>query len=137
MSDDSWLPPPPFGVDDHHHDDHHHDDRHRHERRYDHRERGMELRDRVRSQYGTAVSVGDILSFLDYRVNELYAAVLEPERHGSRVPGSPVRLSGLDAMLNADAAAFRGLTELGERLDRVESKLDQLLERLPKPTATS
>lgn len=92
----------------------------------------LSLRHHVRSQYGHPVSVGDILSFLDYRVNELHAAVLEPERHGSRVPGSPVRISGLDAMLNADAAAFRALTELGERLDRVESKLDTILERLPQ-----
>ncbi|MCD2188840.1 hypothetical protein [Actinomycetospora soli] len=90
----------------------------------------LSLRDRVRSQYGNAVSVGDILSFLDYRVNELYCAVLEPERHGSRVPGSPVRMSGLDAVLNTDATAFRTLTELGDRLDRVEAKLDRLLARL-------
>ncbi|MEJ2867167.1 hypothetical protein WCD74_05280 [Actinomycetospora sp. OC33-EN08] len=92
----------------------------------------LSLRHHVRSQYGRPVSVGDILSFLDYRVNELYAAILEPERHGSRVPGSPVRMSGLDAVLNTDATAFRTLTELGERLDRVESKLDRLLERLPE-----
>lgn len=92
----------------------------------------LSLRDHVRSQYGRAVSVGDILSFLDYRVNELYCAVLEPERHGSRVPGSPVRMSGLDAMLNTEANAWRAVTELGQRLDRVESKLDQLLARLPQ-----
>ena len=91
----------------------------------------MELRDHVRSQYGRAVSVGDILSFLDYRVNELYCAVLEPERHGSRVAGSPVRMSGLDAVLNTEANAWRAATELSARLDRVEAKLDQLLDRLP------
>ncbi|WP_285592804.1 hypothetical protein [Actinomycetospora sp. NBRC 106378] len=126
MSDDSWLPAPPFG--DHGpHDQHHHEVRHEYSR-----DRGMELRDHVRSQYGRAVSVGDILSFLDYRVNELYCAVLEPDRHGSRVPGSPVRMSGLDAVLNTEANAWRAMTELGQRLERVEGKLDQVLARLPQ-----
>jgi hypothetical protein len=126
VSDDSWLPAPPFGDHDPH-DHHHHEVRHEYSR-----DRGMELRDHVRSQYGRAVSVGDILSFLDYRVNELYCAVLEPDRHGSRVPGSPVRMSGLDAVLNTEANAWRAMTELGQRLERVEGKLDQLLARLPQ-----
>lgn len=41
-------------------------------------------------------------------------------------------MTGPDAVLNADAASFRSLTELGARLDRVEAKLDTLLERLPE-----
>ena len=75
------------------------------------------------------MDVGDVLAWLDDRVNELHAAVLEGERHPSRVPGSPVRMSGLDAVLNTDATAFRTLTELGARLDRIEEKLDRLLEK--------
>jgi hypothetical protein len=75
------------------------------------------------------VAVGDLLSWLDSRVTELHAALLEGERHPSRVPGSPVRMSGLDALVNTDATAFRTLTELSARMDRIEEKLDRLLER--------
>lgn len=90
------------------------------------------LRDQVRSRYGQGIAVGDLLSWLDFRVNELHAALLEGERHPSRVPGSPVRMSGLDALLNTDATAFRTLTELGARMDRIEDKLDRVLDRLPE-----
>lgn len=89
---------------------------------------GDDMREWVRNRYGVDMTVGDLLSWLDFRVNELHAAFLEPERHASRVPGSPVRMSGLDAVLNTDAAAWRALTELGARMDRIEEKLDRLLE---------
>lgn len=90
---------------------------------------GDDMREWVRNRYGVDMTVGDLLSWLDFRVNELHAAFLEPERHASRVPGSPVRMSGLDAVLNTDAAAWRALTELGARMDRIEDKLDRLLEK--------
>lgn len=90
------------------------------------------LREQVRTQFGRGISVADLLSWLDLRVTEMHAALLEGERHPSRVPGSPVRMSGLDAVLNTDATAFRTLTELGGRLDRLEEKVDRLLEQRPE-----
>jgi hypothetical protein len=90
---------------------------------------GDDMREWVRNRYGVDMTVGDLLSWLGFRVNELHAAFLEPERHASRVPGSPVRMSGLAAVLNTDAAAWRSLTELGARMDRIEEKLDRLLEK--------
>ncbi|MFC5064056.1 hypothetical protein [Actinomycetospora atypica] len=128
MSDESWLPPPPVSFDGDH-DDHEH---HRHQAHHHPDERGLQLGDQVRSRYGRGIAVGDLLSHLDYRVNELHAAFLEPDRHTSRVPGAQVRMSGLDAVLNTDAHAWRTLTELGDRLGRVEQKLDTILERLPQ-----
>lgn len=135
-------PPPPPGppvVEQHVHHHHHEDedgffeelvdrDEHRHRSRRSPYGGGDDvLRQRVRTRYGRSMNVGDLLAWLDFRVNELHAAVLEGERHPSRVPGSPVRMSGLDALLNTDATAFRTLTELGARLDRIEEKLDRLL----------
>lgn len=136
-------PPPPPGppVEQHVHHHHHEeeegfleelfdDDGHRRHRAHRPQHGGGDvLRQRVRTRYGRTMDVGDLLAWLDFRVNELHAAVLEGERHPSRVPGSPVRMSGLDALLNTDATAFRTLTELGARLDRIEEKLDRLLEK--------
>ncbi|MEJ2861039.1 hypothetical protein [Actinomycetospora flava] len=140
-------PPPPPGppvVEQHVHHHHHEEeegfleelfdrDDHRH-RTGGHRPRhggggggGDVLHQRIRARYGRTMDVGDVLAWLDFRVTELHAAVLEGERHPSRVPGSPVRMSGLDALLNTDATAFRTLTELGARMDRIEEKLDRLL----------
>ncbi|WP_433785710.1 hypothetical protein ACQPX6_04375 [Actinomycetospora sp. CA-101289] len=135
MSEPWGQPPPP--VEHHHH--HHEDDDGILEELFDddghrghasHRpQHASLLRDQVRTRYGRGIAVGDLLAWLDYRVNELHAALLEGERHPSRVPGSPVRMSGLDAVLNTDATAFRTLTELSARMDRIEEKLDRLLER--------
>ncbi|MDD7938782.1 hypothetical protein PHK61_10180 [Actinomycetospora lutea] len=134
-------PPPPPGppVEQHVHHHHHEDEDgfleelfDRDDHRGGHRPRpggGDVLRRRVRTRYGRTIDVGDLLAWLDFRVTELHAAVLEGERHPSRVPGSPVRMSGLDALLNTDATAFRTLTELGARMDRIEEKLDRLLAR--------
>ncbi|MHC1558622.1 hypothetical protein ACR9E3_06680 [Actinomycetospora sp. C-140] len=132
-------PPPPPPVE--HHGHHHHEeqdgffselvDGDNHHRHRTHRTAHAPdvLHQRVRTRYGRTMDVGDLLSWLDFRVTELHAAVLEPERHPSRVAGSPVRMSGLDALLNTDATAFRTLTELGERMARIEEKLDRLLEK--------
>ncbi|GAA4933703.1 hypothetical protein EV188_102617 [Actinomycetospora succinea] len=135
-------PPPPPGppVEQHVHHHHHEEedgffeelfDGDDHHRRSSHRPRhsggGDVLHQRVRTRFGRTIDVGDLLAWLDFRVTELHAAVLEGERHPSRVPGSPVRMSGLDALLNTDATAFRTLTELSGRMDRIEEKLDRLL----------
>jgi hypothetical protein len=134
-------PPPVVHEEHHHHDEHHHDEHHRgygggygggYAGGYGGGYRGrdaMGLHDQVRTRFGRGMSVGDLLSWLDFRVTELHQALLEGERHPSRVPGSPVRMSGLDALLNTDATAFRTLTELGARMDRIEEKLDRLLAR--------
>jgi hypothetical protein len=131
-----WEPPPPVEhpAEHHveHHEHHHHDEHRGHGYGYGSgygTRRGMELHDQVRTRYGRGISVADLLAWLDFRVTELHGALLEGERHPSRVPGSPVRMSGLDALLNTDATAFRTLTELSARMDRIEEKLDRLLEK--------
>jgi hypothetical protein len=133
-------PPPVVHEEHHHHDEHHHHEGHGYGGGYGGGYAGsygggyrgrdaMGLHDQVRTRFGRGISVGDLLSWLDFRVTELHQALLEGERHPSRVPGSPVRMSGLDALLNTDATAFRTLTELGARMDRIEEKLDRLLAR--------
>jgi hypothetical protein len=126
-------PPPGPPVEQHIHHHHHEDDDDHDSYRSSYRpsyrpDVGREvLRERVRTRFGRSMDVGDLLAWLDFRVTELHAAVLEGDRHPSRVPGSPVRMSGLDALLNTDATAFRTLTELSGRMDRIEEKLDRLL----------
>jgi hypothetical protein len=123
-------PPPPVVHEEHHHHDEHHHGGYGYSGGYSGGYRGrdgMGLHDQVRTRFGRGISVGDLLSWLDFRVTELHQALLEGERHPSRVPGSPVRMSGLDALLNTDATAYRTLTELGARMDRIEEKLDRLL----------
>lgn len=68
----------------------------------------LAFNDTFTTRYGNQLSVADFMAWMDFRVNELYRAVLEPGSQPSRIPGDKNTTNLRDAVM--DSTAWSNIT---------------------------